>query len=140
MRVSLLAGQTRRAVLSAALCVAGSLGRPAALAMDTATFGIPGQWVLKESRAGNLCEARADFLTDRPVRLPLRAAQTPFDAMRASPAPHSDATCSLSAPPTLAGRARGRSHGAQPMRRSWQWPVESCGGWGGADVWVGPRL
>jgi hypothetical protein len=33
-----------------------------ALAADTGMLGIPGTWVMKESRAGNLCEARVEFM------------------------------------------------------------------------------
>ena len=45
----------------AAWCAACTLS---ASALDTTTFGIPGTWALKETRAGNLCEARADFTAD----------------------------------------------------------------------------
>ena len=50
------------------LCI-GAFSSAAALAVDTGSLGIPGTWVLKETRAGNLCEARADFRAEAPGAL-----------------------------------------------------------------------
>ena len=46
-----------------ALCAACTFGSPAS-ALDTTALGIPGTWVLRETRAGNLCEAQATFAVD----------------------------------------------------------------------------
>eukprot|EP00320_Phaeocystis_rex_P022256 CAMPEP_0119095298 /NCGR_PEP_ID=MMETSP1178-20130426/169069_1 /TAXON_ID=33656 /ORGANISM="unid sp, Strain CCMP2000" /LENGTH=125 /DNA_ID=CAMNT_0007079093 /DNA_START=61 /DNA_END=435 /DNA_ORIENTATION=+ len=48
---------------AAALAAAGI---SAAAASDTSALGIPGSWQLRETRAGNLCEARATFTANTP--------------------------------------------------------------------------
>ena len=40
-----------------------------AMAADTSGLGIPGEWMMKETRAGNLCESRAVFIADTPGAL-----------------------------------------------------------------------
>lgn len=52
------------------LAASASVDRAAAIA----SLGIPGTWSLKETRAGNLCEARADFATEGPDALVGRVA------------------------------------------------------------------
>jgi len=60
-----------RLVRAAAGAIAASTigAGAAAFAVDTSGLGIPGTWALKETRAGNLCEARATFTTDEPGSL-----------------------------------------------------------------------
>ena len=41
----------------------------AANAADISVLGIPGSWQLRETRAGNLCEARVTFTADAPGAL-----------------------------------------------------------------------
>jgi len=53
----------------AGTCAASTIGIAAAVAVDTSSLGIPGTWSMKETRAGNLCEARASFSTDEPGSL-----------------------------------------------------------------------
>ena len=65
-----LDGLVRAAVCA---CAARAL-TVAAFAADTSSLGIPGVWTLKETRAGNLCEARAEFVTDGPGSLEGRVA------------------------------------------------------------------
>ena len=53
---------------AAALAAAG-INAGVATAADTSVLGIPGSWQLRETRAGNLCEARATFTADTPGAL-----------------------------------------------------------------------
>mgnify|MGYP001159462351 FL=1 len=53
---------------AAALAAAG-ISAGVATAADTSVLGIPGSWQLRETRAGNLCEARATFTADTPGAL-----------------------------------------------------------------------
>lgn len=52
-----------------AAAVLAATGISAATAADISSLGIPGSWQLKETRAGNLCEARATFTADVPGAL-----------------------------------------------------------------------
>ena len=53
---------------AAALAAAG-ISAGVANAADTSMLGIPGSWQLRETRAGNLCEARVTFTADAPGAL-----------------------------------------------------------------------
>ena len=53
---------------AAALAAAG-ISAGVATAADTSVLGIPGSWQMRETRAGNLCEARATFTADAPGAL-----------------------------------------------------------------------
>ena len=70
MRLTLPSWQSTL-VHAAALAAAGTLSS-AALAVPPdalSSLAIPGTWYMKETRAGNLCEARADFSSEAPVCL-----------------------------------------------------------------------
>ena len=72
MRLANVVGPASQAALRAALALtAASIlsSSTTAVAMDTSSLGIPGVWNLKETRAGNLCEAQAAFITDSPGAL-----------------------------------------------------------------------
>jgi len=48
---------------------AAGISAGAANAADISVLGIPGSWQLRETRAGNLCEARVTFTADAPGAL-----------------------------------------------------------------------
>jgi len=61
---TLMSSQLQPAVASTGLAVTTSAsGGPLQPAVDARldAIGIPGTWILRESRAGNLCEAKVDF-------------------------------------------------------------------------------
>ena len=54
---------------AAAVLAAAGISAGAANAADISVLGIPGSWQLRETRAGNLCEARVTFTADAPGAL-----------------------------------------------------------------------
>ena len=54
---------------AAAVLAAAGISAGAANAADVSMLGIPGSWQLRETRAGNLCEARVTFTADAPGAL-----------------------------------------------------------------------
>ena len=60
LSAALPSGLATAAASALAACTIGA----AAFAADTSSLGIPGAWNLKETRAGNLCEALAEFAPD----------------------------------------------------------------------------
>ena len=46
------------------MLAAAGISAGAANAADVSMLGIPGSWQLRETRAGNLCEARVTFLAE----------------------------------------------------------------------------